>query len=86
MFIAPGDVAGAHDVGGHVDAMGHEQHSDDSITDEEDEEHGHEHAFEDEAALLEDELHMMEQEFHAQPQEVGARRGCVGLLLCEWDR
>lgn len=72
MFIQPGDVAGAHQVGGHADGLGPD-HSDDSITEEEDDEHdhGHAHAFDEhEAALLEDELHMMEQELNGQPQEV----------------
>lgn len=72
MFIQPGDVAGAHHDVGHADGLGPE-HSDDSISEEEEDEHDHGgHPFEDdEAALLEDELHMMEQELNGQPQEVG---------------
>jgi hypothetical protein len=66
VFIQPGDVAGAHPVDAH-------EHSDGSITDEEDEDQEHDgHAYDEdeEAALLEDELHMMEQELNGQPQEV----------------
>lgn len=78
MFIQPGDVAGAHPVDAH-------EHSDGSITDEEDEDHEHDgHAYDEdeEAALLEDELHMMEQELNGQPQEVSwwhtEESGCKG--------
>jgi hypothetical protein len=70
VFIQPGDVAGAHHDVGHADGLGPE-HSDDSISEEEDEQDHGGHPFEDdEAALLEDELHMMEQELAGQPQEV----------------
>jgi len=71
VFIEPADVAGAHaDVGGDAD-MG--DHSDDSITDEEDDhDHGaHDYDVEEEAALLEDELHRIQQQLDGQPQEVG---------------
>lgn len=78
MFIQPGDVAGALPVGDHGD----HEHSDGSISDEEDDHDHAAHAYEDdeEAALLEDELHMMEQELNGQPQEV-RRAVCAFVVL-----